>query len=148
MVVRNRRAAAWPFETNRWTAGKASRQVEATVRAWGYPYPVGESLEEAVRLLVAEAVRDDGKRISVHLADQDRRLLVAVLSHNGAEPDDRILAQLSSVEGVVSCGTESCDAWRRVFAVLSTERPHPAPQPPDLTARATTPAGATRPERP
>ncbi|WP_331717857.1 hypothetical protein OG468_41210 (plasmid) [Streptomyces zaomyceticus] len=76
-----------------------------------------------MRLLVDAATADEGRRISVHLADQDGMLLVVVLSHAGTSPDDTILTDLAAVPGTASCGTDASDEGRRVWTVLSTERP-------------------------
>ncbi|MFC7794634.1 hypothetical protein [Streptomyces cinereoruber] len=123
MTVRARRAANWAFTAYPWTAAQAVRKVTETVRAWGYPHPDDHQLEQAVRLLVDAATSDHGRRISVHLADQNDMLLIAVLSHTDATPDDTILADLAAVPGTASCGTDASDDGRRVWAVLSTERP-------------------------
>ncbi|MET9110832.1 hypothetical protein [Streptomyces zhihengii] len=80
-------------------------------------------LEETVRLLVEAAVIDAGRRVSVHLADQDRMILVVVLSHTGAEDDGAVLVSLAAVDGTVSCGTDAGDEGRRIWSLLSTELP-------------------------
>ncbi|MER7000696.1 hypothetical protein [Streptomyces sp. NPDC000410] len=88
-------------------------------------HPQDSFLEETVRLLVLvdAAVKDEGKRMSVHLADQDGILLVVVLSHTGAQPDGTILTRLASVTGTVSCSADACDEGRRIWSLLSTEPP-------------------------
>ncbi|MFC8008677.1 hypothetical protein [Streptomyces cinereoruber] len=123
MTVRARRAANWALTAYPWTGTQAVRKVTDTVRAWGYPHPDDTQLERTVRLLVDAATADHGRRISIHLADQDDMLLIAVLSHTHAAPDDTILADLAAVPGTASCGTDTSDEGRRVWAVLSTERP-------------------------
>ncbi len=123
MAVRNRRVSNWVFPTDSWAAGKAVRNVTQTVRGWKYSHPRDSLLEECVRLLVDTAVKDAGKRVSVHLADQDGMVLVVVLSHTEAEPDQTMLASLASVAGTVSCGTDASDEGRRIWALLSTEPP-------------------------
>ncbi|MFD9240422.1 hypothetical protein ACFV0D_00495 [Streptomyces sp. NPDC059556] len=123
MTIRARRAANWALTGYPWVAGQAVGKVTETVRAWGYAHPEDGALDKAVRLLVDAAAADDGRRISVHLADQDDMLLIAVLSHSSAEPDETILSALAAVPGTSSCGTDASDDGRRVWAVLSTERP-------------------------
>ncbi|MEU4360200.1 hypothetical protein [Streptomyces virginiae] len=123
MAVRNRRVNNWVLIADPWAAGKAVRHVTATVRGWRYSHPGDHLLEQTVRLLVDTAVKDTGKRISVHLADQDGLLLVVVLSHTGVEPDDTVLTSLAAMTGTVSCGTDACDEGRRVWSLLSTEPP-------------------------
>ncbi|MFF5639630.1 hypothetical protein [Streptomyces sp. NPDC012825] len=124
MTLRARRAANWALTAYPWTAAQAVRKVTETVRAWNYPHPDDTQLERTVRLLVDAATADHGRRISIHLADQDDMLLIAVLSHTHAAPDATILADLAAVPGTASCGTDASDDGRRVWAVLSTERPH------------------------
>ncbi|MFI8423787.1 hypothetical protein [Streptomyces sp. NPDC085479] len=123
MIARNRRVANWLYEANRWAPRKATAAVMEAVRRWEYVHPANAALEEVVGLLVGAAVEDGGKRISVHLADQDDLLLIAVLSHTDAQPDEQILGQLQAVTGIVSCGTEASEEGRRLWTLLSTEPP-------------------------
>ncbi len=123
MAIRDRRAANWALTAYPWTGTQAVTKVLETVRAWGYAHPTDDVLERTVRILVGAATADDGRRISVHLADQDGMLLVVVLSHTGGEPDQTILSDLAAVPGTASCGTDASEDGRRVWAVLSTERP-------------------------
>jgi hypothetical protein len=123
MAIKDRRAANWALTAYPWTPAQAVRKVTETVRSWGYNQPDDQALERAVRLLVDTATSDEGRRISVHLADQDGMLLVVVLSHTAAGADDTVLADLTAVPGTASCGTDTSDEGRRVWAVLSTERP-------------------------
>ncbi|MFF5391974.1 hypothetical protein ACFY5H_27140 [Streptomyces sp. NPDC013012] len=127
MTVRARRAANWALTAYPWTAAQAVDKVTGTVRTWGYAHPDDENLAATVRLLVDAATADHGRRISVHLADQDDMLLIAVLSHTGSEPDEAVLADLAAVPGTASCGTDASADGRRVWAVLSTERPRTRP---------------------
>lgn len=123
MAVRNRRVSNWVLGADPWAAGKAVRYVTQAVRGWEYIHPRDGCLEETVRLLVDTAVKDAGKRVSVHLADQDGMLLVVVLSHTAAEPDQSVLTALAGVGGTVSCGVDASDEGRRIWALLSTEPP-------------------------
>ncbi|MFF8513609.1 hypothetical protein ACF064_36800 [Streptomyces sp. NPDC015492] len=126
MAIRDRRAANWALQAYPWTGAQAVRKVTETVRAWGYTYPEDDALERTVRLLVDAAAADEGRRISVHVADQDDMLLIVVLSHTSAGPDDTLLSDLAAVPGSTSCGTDASDEGRRVWSVLSTVRPRPA----------------------
>ncbi|MET9674674.1 hypothetical protein ABZY68_16485 [Streptomyces sp. NPDC006482] len=123
MAVRNRRVSNWVFPTDSWASGKAVRNVTQAVRGWEYSHPRDSLLEESVRLLVDTAVRDAGKRVSVHVADQDGMVLVVVLSHTEAEPDQTVLASLASITGTVSCGSDASGEGRRIWSLLSTEPP-------------------------
>ncbi|MER6917458.1 hypothetical protein ABT354_37965, partial [Streptomyces sp. NPDC000594] len=79
-----------------------------------------DSTDEVVQLLVRAAVADGGRTISLHLAEQNRTLLVLALSHRPDPPalDDSLLPALHRL-GVLSCGTETGVDGRRLFAVLS-----------------------------
>ncbi|MEW1700745.1 hypothetical protein [Streptomyces sp. NPDC091278] len=123
MGVRNRRAVNWALPADRWAAKKAVDRVTATVRGWGYALPADATVDTAVRLLVGAVVADDGKRVSVHLADQAGMVLVVVLSHTAAEPGGQLLTELAAVPGMASCGTEESPEGRRVFALLETRPP-------------------------
>ncbi|MGO4456607.1 hypothetical protein AB4039_04655 [Streptomyces sp. M-16] len=121
MVVRNRRTAAHPFRADEWAPTKAVRQVLETVRGWGYPALDVEDLESVVRLLVTAAVADGGKRLSVHLGDQDQKVLVAVLSHATGALDQTVLGTVAALATVDSVGTDTGEDGRRMWAVLDGE---------------------------
>ncbi|MET9055244.1 hypothetical protein ABZW50_29265 [Streptomyces bacillaris] len=65
------------------------------------------------------AVADGGRRVSVHLADQNRQALIVALSHRPGLPvtDSGVLPELAGL-GAVSCGTDTAHDGRRVWAVL------------------------------
>ncbi|MHC6630169.1 hypothetical protein ACYTFC_29410 [Streptomyces globosus] len=131
MVVRNRRTAALAFPADRWAAGKAARQAVETVRGWGYAGAHEEDVEQSVRVLVGAAVADGGKRLSVHLGDQEGKILVAVLSHVLGAPDDGVLTQVAALAATCAVGTDTGEDGRRMWAVLDTapRRRRPAPGP-------------------
>ncbi|KPH99509.1 hypothetical protein OV450_5222 [Actinobacteria bacterium OV450] len=120
MEIRNRQTAGLTFRADPWAAKKAGARATATVRAWGYPHLDEPDLESAVRRLVQAAVADGGKRISVHLADQDQRILAVVLSHvaGAAAQDATVLTDVAAVGTVVGCGTDVAPDGRRVWALL------------------------------
>lgn len=72
MLVRNRRSANWSLEAAPWAAQKASGFVWGQLHKWGYR-EADEAAAGLVELLVRTAVADGGRRVSVHLADQDRQ---------------------------------------------------------------------------
>ncbi|WP_246042572.1 MULTISPECIES: hypothetical protein [Streptomyces] len=135
MVVRNRRTAALVFRADRWAAGKAARQAVETVRGWGYAGACEGDVEQSVRVLVGAAVADGGKRLSVHLGDQEGKILVAVLSHVVGAPDDGVLAQVAGLAATCAVGTDTGEDGRRMWAVLDTapRRPRTAPGAPGPT---------------
>lgn len=123
MAVQNRRVSNWALPGDGWAAKKATNHVVETVRSWGYTCPGDAAIERTVHLLVGAAVSDQGRRISVHLADQDDLLLVLVLSHTAAEPAGDVLTQLAAVPSTSSCGHDASSEGRRVWALLETTPP-------------------------
>ncbi|MGW6972340.1 hypothetical protein [Streptomyces sp. NPDC054952] len=118
MVVRNRRTAALMFRADTWAAKKAAGQAVETVRGWGYPALDESDLAMVVQQLVTAAVADGGKRVSVHLGDQEQKVLVAVLSHVPGAPDDSVLGQVAALATIDSVGTDSAPDGRRMWAIL------------------------------
>ncbi len=118
MSVANRRAATWGLEAAPWTAGKASREVVAKLHTWGYT-AADQAAGNLTALLVTTAVADGGRRVSVHLADQNRQALIVALSHRPglAVADEAVLPELAAL-GAVSCGTDTAEDGRRHWAVL------------------------------
>ncbi|MFI5617948.1 hypothetical protein [Streptomyces sp. NPDC051567] len=128
MAIRGRRSVNWVFASDRWAVGKARARVGGAVRGWGYRHPSDETLDRAVGLLVETAVAEGGKQLSLHVADQDRMLLVVALSHRaGAPGDDAVPARLAAVPGAISCGTDAAPDGRRLWVLLDT-RPPPGPR--------------------
>ncbi|MGW0394633.1 hypothetical protein ACWDYJ_27850 [Streptomyces sp. NPDC003042] len=119
MRIRNRQTAALTFRADEWAAQKAAGQALETVRGWGHPGLDEQDLEAAVRFLVEAAVRDGGRRVSLHLGDQADKILVVALSHQaGSVPEGDVFAELQALATVDSCGDDLADDGRRVWAVL------------------------------
>ncbi|MEU3881753.1 hypothetical protein [Streptomyces californicus] len=118
MQVRNRRAANWSLEAAPWSAKKACAHVLERLHEWGYR-ETDAAAAGLTELLVRTAVADGGRRVSVHLADQNRQALIVALSHRPglAAADTAVLPKLTSL-GAVSCGTDTADDGRRLWAVL------------------------------
>ncbi|MEE1809068.1 hypothetical protein [Streptomyces sp. BE133] len=122
--MRNRRGTNWKLESAPWAVGIARRKIAAQLGEWGYR-PDQVALDAVTGLLVAAAVTDSGRRISVHLSDQDRQACILVLSHQaaltpGQAPDgDDVLHQITAVAGVTGCGTDTGPDGRRTWAVIS-----------------------------
>ncbi|MET9556538.1 hypothetical protein [Streptomyces sp. NPDC006645] len=114
----NRRAANWGLESALWAPSKARGHVVDQLHAWGF----GEADDTAgsiAELLVSTAVHDGGRRVSLHLADQDRQALIVVLSHRAglAVADEQILPAVAAL-GASSCGADTAEDGRRLWAVL------------------------------
>ncbi|MFF9496593.1 hypothetical protein [Streptomyces flaveolus] len=84
---------------------------------WGFAAPA--QLEPVVRLLVATVVADGGRRISLHLSEQNGLVLVLCLSHQRTAERETtdMLAALHDL-GTDSCGTEMTAEGRQVWALL------------------------------
>ncbi|MFJ8982822.1 hypothetical protein [Streptomyces sp. NPDC102282] len=85
---------------------------------WGYRQ-ADQAASDLTELLVRTAVGDGGKRVSVHLADQNRQALIVSLSHQTGltVSDDTVLRELAAL-GAVSCGSDTAEDGRRVWVVL------------------------------
>ncbi|MFH8760356.1 hypothetical protein [Streptomyces atroolivaceus] len=118
MQVRNRRSANWSLEAAPWSAKKATGHVLDRLHEWGYR-EADQAAAALTELLVRPAVADGGRRVSVHLADQDRQALIVALSHRPglAVTDDAVLPDLTA-RGAVACGTDTADDGRRLWAIL------------------------------
>lgn len=68
---------------------------------------------------MATALNGGGRRVSLHLADQDRQALILVLSHRAglAVTDQRVLPAVAAL-GATSCGADTAQDGRRLWAVL------------------------------
>ncbi|WP_257981137.1 hypothetical protein [Streptomyces sp. CB02959] len=120
MTVRNRQVCNFTITSDRWAAGKVGGRVVEALRGWGYRTDE-EAVTSVCQLLVEAAVADEGKRISVHVADQDAMALVVVLSHRpDPAPDDDVLARIAATAVTSSCGTDAAPDGRRVWALLDT----------------------------
>ncbi|MEU1078511.1 MULTISPECIES: hypothetical protein [unclassified Streptomyces] len=125
-VIRNRRAANWALENAPWSPPKAATRVVEQLADWGFVLGAGqrETVAAVTRALAVASLKDGGKRVTVHVAEEHRQALVLVLSHqDGPAPDadqgflDTIVA-LGDV--VVECGadTDRDEAGNRRWALL------------------------------
>ncbi|MFJ6501207.1 hypothetical protein [Streptomyces virginiae] len=132
MQIRNRQTAALTFRADEWAPAKAAAQALVVVRGWSCAGVDEQDMEAAVRLLVTAAVRDGGRRVSVHLADQAEKILVVALSHQpGAAPEGAVFAALTALATVDSCGDDLADDGRRLWALLdAAPRPRRPPRAP------------------
>ncbi|MEU9703023.1 hypothetical protein [Streptomyces sp. NPDC047981] len=119
--IANRRAANWTYEAAAWSGPKAARAVVEKTTAWGYRVLQDHALPAATEALVRAAADAGGRRLSVHLADQDHQALVLVLSHEPEHTsnDQTLLHQIAGL-GVNSCGidTDRTDGGRRRWALI------------------------------
>ncbi|MDJ0380021.1 hypothetical protein [Streptomyces sp. G-G2] len=110
-AIVNRRAANWALESQLWSAVRFRRLVLDKLTAWRYlpdPHGVGA----VVTALVAAAVADGGRRISLHLAAREGQACIAVLSHLG-NPHADGSAGLGGSAGLVGSAERDGRAERR-----------------------------------
>ncbi|MET9605916.1 hypothetical protein ABZZ17_12725 [Streptomyces sp. NPDC006512] len=133
MRIRNRQTVALAFRADPWTPKRAAARALATIRGWGYPGLAEHDLERAVLLLVEAVVKDGGKRVSLHLGDQDEKILVIALSHRpGTSREGELFDELGALATLDSCGDDLADDGRRLWALLDAS----PRRRPDTAARA------------
>ncbi|MGW2858835.1 hypothetical protein [Streptomyces sp. NPDC001205] len=100
--IANRRAASWGLENAPWSPAKPGRHVFGKLAEWGYRLDSEREADLAAMtaLLTRTALTDGGRRVSLHLADQDHQALILILSHQqGQAPEDEGLLREASMLG-------------------------------------------------
>ncbi|MEU2955642.1 hypothetical protein [Streptomyces xanthochromogenes] len=120
-VISNRRAANWTLDNAPWTPAKAGRHILGQLDAWHYQptAALAACLTQITELLARTALADGGRRVSLHLADQDRQALIMVLSHTAGTDitSDELLRGIADL-GASSCGADTATDGRRLWAVI------------------------------
>lgn len=118
MRISNRRVASWALEAQPWSASRARKHVIGRLHDWGYR-SADDTAGDVTELLVKTAVEDGGRRVSLHLADQDRQALVVVVSHQPglAVAEESALTRVAEL-GASSCGADTAEDGRRLWAVV------------------------------
>ncbi|MFF2198738.1 hypothetical protein [Streptomyces sp. NPDC058157] len=131
MTIRNRPTRALTFRADQWAPAKAAAAAVKAVEEWGYTSISTHDLTTCVRILTQAAVTAGGRRLSLHLADQDQRILALVLAHAPVDTEEDILPTLGALRSVAACGTDTDSAdGLRLWALLETQPPKIAsPQP-------------------
>lgn len=132
VTIRGRSVRNWAVTPSPGAAARVGREVAAALHQWGYR-PKDDQAQHAVELLLRSAARDGGRRVSLHLADDENhdRVMLLALSHrqNMLPSDDgqalrdaehmRALAAL----GIRDIGMETAPSGRRWWAGLDLPRP-------------------------
>ncbi|MFJ2753678.1 hypothetical protein [Streptomyces sp. NPDC087297] len=120
LVVTSRRARVLVFRADQWAPRKAAAQAALAVAEWDYPLLDEHDFLKAVHGLVRTAVAAGGKRVSLHLADQDSRILVMVLNHqtNDHEGAGQAPTEVALLRTVDACGTHSDHDGHSWWALL------------------------------
>ncbi|MEU8434755.1 hypothetical protein AB0F18_17910 [Streptomyces sp. NPDC029216] len=122
MVVTGRRARVLTFRADQWAPRKAAGQAALAVGEWQYPLLDEHDFLKAVHGLVQAAVAVGGKRVSVHLADQNAKILVMALSHQaGGENAARVPHEVALLRTVDACGTHADHDGHAWWALLDAE---------------------------
>ncbi|MFF4331187.1 MULTISPECIES: hypothetical protein [unclassified Streptomyces] len=126
LVVTSRRARVLAFRADRWAAKKAAVQATLAVAEWDYPLLDEHDFLKTVHGLVHTAVAAGGKRVSVHLADQESKILVMVLNHQAGEQDaaGAVPAEVAVLRTVDACGAHTDHDGHAWWALLDA-RPRP-----------------------
>ncbi|MFF4424628.1 hypothetical protein ACFY04_28280 [Streptomyces sp. NPDC001549] len=120
LVVTSRRARVLAFRADQWAAKKAAGQAALAVAGWDYPLLDEHDFLKAVHGLVHAAVAGGGKRVSVHLADQDSKILVVVLNHQtyNQEGAGQLPKEVALLRTVDACGTHTDHDGHAWWALL------------------------------
>ncbi|MFD7788501.1 hypothetical protein ACFV4Q_36255 [Streptomyces nojiriensis] len=123
LVVTSRRAKVLAFRSDQWAARKAAGQAALAVAGWDYPLLDEHDFLKTVHGLVHTAVAGGGKRVSVHLADQDDKILIMVLNHQTGEQDDAggVPAEVAVLRTVDACGTHTDHDGHAWWALLNAQ---------------------------
>ncbi|MEU6310691.1 hypothetical protein [Streptomyces sp. NPDC047014] len=123
LVVTSRRARVLTFRADQWAARKAAGRAALAVAAWGYPLLDEHDFLKAVHGLVQAAVAAGGKRVSVHFADQQAKILVMVLNHRTDEQEEvgHVPAEVAVLRTVDACGAHTDLDGHAWWALLDAE---------------------------
>ncbi|MEU6632853.1 hypothetical protein ABZ905_31905 [Streptomyces parvus] len=131
MTIRGRGVQNWAVVPNQGAADRIGREVAKTLHQWGYR-PKGDQPQRVVELLLRSADRDGGRRVSLHLADDEDRnqVMLLALSHRQDMPpgdDDQVLRDTEYMRalaalGVRDVGVETEPRGRRWWAGLDLPR--------------------------
>ncbi|MFK0016324.1 hypothetical protein [Streptomyces sp. NPDC091027] len=126
LVVTSRRARVLAFRADQWAARKAAAQAALAVAEWDYPLLDEHDFLKTVHGLVDAAVTAGGKRVSVHLADQDDKILVMALNHQTGEQDAAgpVPGEVAVLRTVEACGSHTDHDGHAWWALLDG-RPRP-----------------------
>ncbi|MEU0162310.1 hypothetical protein ABZ154_26675 [Streptomyces sp. NPDC006261] len=156
VTIRGRSVRNWAFTPSPAAAARAGREVAQALHRWGYR-PKDDRPQKVVELLFRSAAEDGGRRVSLHLADDEKRnqVLILALSHRQDMPpgdDDQVLRDTEHMRTVAALGprdvgVETTPDGRRWWAGLDLPRPSRAGE---LEERATGTAlrGPRKLERP
>jgi hypothetical protein len=137
VTIRGRSVRNWAFTPSPAAAARAGREVAEALHRWGYR-PKDDQPRQVVELLFRSAAQDGGRRISLHLADDEahNQVMVLAISHRQDMPpgdDDQVLRDAEHMRTLAALGprhvgVETTPDGRRWWAGLDLPRPPHAPE--------------------
>lgn len=132
VLIRGRSVKNWSVTPSHGAAVRVGAEVASALRQWGYR-PQGDQPQKVVELLLRSAAQDGGRRVSLHLADDEERdqVMLLALSHRQDMPpgdddqalrDDEHMRALAAL-GPRDVGMETGQSGRRWWAALDLPRP-------------------------
>ncbi len=132
VTIRGRSVRNWAVTPSSGAAARVGQEVATTLHQWGYR-PKDDQSQQAVELLLRSAAQDGGRRVSLHLADDEDRnqVMLLALSHRQDMPpsnDDQSLRDAEHMRalaalGIRDVGMETAPSGRRWWAGLDLPRP-------------------------
>lgn len=151
VTIRGRSVRNWAFTPSPAAAARAGREVAEALHRWGYR-PKDDHPRQVVELLFRSAAQDGGRRISLHLADDEtqNQVMVLAISHRQDMPpgdDDQVLRDAEHMRtlaalGPRDVGVETTPDGRRWWVGLDLSRPRHTLEPEEQRPR--TPAHGPR----
>lgn len=135
VTIRGRSVRNWAVTPGKGVAARVGREVATALHQWGYRLK-DDQPQQAVELLLRSAAHDGGRRVSLHLADDEDRnqVMLLALSHRQDMPpsdDDQVLRDAEDMRdlaalGIRDVGMETTPDGRRWWAGLDLPRPRTA----------------------
>ncbi|MFJ2225568.1 hypothetical protein ACIOFY_36700 [Streptomyces anulatus] len=122
----------WAVTPSGGAAARVGREVATALNQWGYR-PKDDQPQKVVEFLLRSAAQDGGRRVSLHLADDEERnqVMLLALSHRQNMPpgeDDQVLRDAEHMRALAALGprdvgVETTPEGRRWWAGLGLPRP-------------------------
>ncbi|MFI1226070.1 MULTISPECIES: hypothetical protein [unclassified Streptomyces] len=130
--IRGRNVRNWAVTPSRGAAVRIGQEVAKALHQWGYR-PKDDQPQKVVELLLRSADQDGGRRVSLHLADDEDRnqVMFLALSHRQDMPpgdDDQVLRDAEYMRALAALGprdvgVETTLSGRQWWAGLDLPRP-------------------------
>jgi len=132
VTIRGRSVRNWAVTPSSGAAARVGQEVATALHQWGYR-PKDNQPQQAVELLLRSAAQDGGRRVSLHLADDEERNQVMSWRSATARTcrratttqalrDAEHMRALAAL-GIRDVGMETAPSGRRWWAGLDLPRP-------------------------